>query len=156
MTVKSIQAYRKGVGACIFNKNNQVLVAERLDLPGAWQLMQGGIDKGESPEQALFREILEELGIIKNKLKIIAESKHWLSYDFPHHNSAFKGRYKGQNQLWFALRFFGENKDINLNYSEHPEFIQAKWVDFKELTDLAVDFKKHIYEAIIEEFESLV
>ncbi len=151
-----IEAYRKGVGAFILNKHNQVLVAERLDLPGAWQLMQGGIDEGENPEQALFREILEELGIAENQLEIISCLKDWLSYDFPHQNFAFKGRYKGQTQLWFALRFSGSDKDIDLNYSKHPEFSHIKWVDYKQLPDLAVDFKKHIYETLVIEFESLI
>lgn len=148
--------YRKGVGACIFNKDNKVLVAERLDLPGAWQLMQGGIDEGEQPQKALFREILEELGIKENQLEIIGQASHWLSYDFPHEAYAFNGQYKGQSQLWFALRFLGEDKDIDLNYSSHPEFSQIKWVELKELSSLAVDFKKHIYEAIIAEFKGLI
>ncbi len=147
------EAYRQGIGACIFNKQGKVLMAERLDLPGAWQLMQGGIDEGEEPQQALFREILEELGIKENKLEIMACAKEWFSYDFPHQDFAFKGRYKGQKQLWFALRFLGQDEDICLNYSKHPEFTQIKWIDFKELASFAVDFKKHVYEAIMKEFE---
>ncbi len=153
---QSSSTYRKGVGACIFNKEGKVLVAERLDLPGAWQLMQGGIDEGEQPEQTLFREILEELGIAEEYLQIIAQSQNWLSYDFPHEKFAFGGKYKGQSQLWFALRFLGEDKDINLNYSDHPEFSQTRWVDFSDITPMAVDFKKHLYQALIKEFKDMV
>ncbi len=146
-------AYRKGVGACIFNEAGQVLMAERLDLPGAWQLMQGGIDAGENPEQALFREILEELGIAQAQLKLISQAPHWLSYDFPSEKFAFGGKYKGQSQLWFALRFIGQDSHIDLNYCDHPEFSRIKWVDLQAIPAMAVDFKKHVYTALVDLFK---
>ncbi len=147
--------YRQGVGACIFNPDGKVLMAERLDLPGSWQLMQGGVDEGETPQDALFREILEELGIKKSQLEILRQAGSWFFYDFPSHMHAFKGRYKGQTQLWFALRFLGQDEDINLNHSDHPEFSQIRWVELKDIQDFAVDFKKEMYKQIIAEFKGL-
>lgn len=147
--------YRPGVGACIFNRQNKVFVAERLDIPGAWQLVQGGIDAGEDPDIALYRELREETGIKKENLQLLAKSKEWITYDFPQNTSFFKGKYKGQKQLWYALRFLGDDKDIQLNYTQHPEFSRFKWVDLIEIEAFAVDFKKDLYRKIINEFKEL-
>lgn len=147
--------YRPGVGACIFNNDNKVFVAERLDIPGAWQLVQGGIDEGEDPDIALYRELLEETGIKKENLALIAKSKEWITYDFPKGAGFFKGKYIGQKQLWYALHFLGDDKDINLNYTHHPEFSRFKWVDLTEIEQFAVDFKKALYRKIIKEFKGL-
>ncbi|MFV0431040.1 MAG: RNA pyrophosphohydrolase [Alphaproteobacteria bacterium] len=148
--------YRLGVGACIINRDNKVFIAERLDILGAWQLIQGGIDEGEEPEAALFREVLEETGIHKNNLSIITQSRDWISYDFPKDAHYFGGKYKGQKQLWYALRFLGDDSDINLNYTQHPEFSRFQWVDLANIEDLAVEFKKTLYQKIIEEFSNVV
>lgn len=147
--------YRPGVGACIFNKDNKVFVAERLDIPGAWQLVQGGIDAGEDPDIALYRELLEETGIQKENLELLAKSKEWITYKFPQDAGFFKGKYIGQKQLWYALRFLGADKDINLNHTHHPEFSRFKWVDLAEIEQFAVDFKKELYHKIINEFKDL-
>ncbi len=148
--------YRLGVGAVIFNKENKVFVAERLDIPGAWQLVQGGIDAGEEPEKALYRELLEETGIQQEQLSFIATSHDWITYDFPTGASFFKGKYKGQKQLWYALKFLGNEADIDLNYTKHPEFSRFKWVELNDILPLAVDFKKELYQIIINEFSHLV
>lgn len=154
---RSKKRYRRCVGACIVNEHNQVFVAERLNIPEAWQMPQGGIDAGELPKQALFRELEEEIGVSAKYFDVIARAKNWLQYDFPEavmHKRSY-GKNSGQTQIWYLLRFLGKDSDINLDATIHPEFTDFKWVEFSELTDLAVDFKKHIYETITQEFEPL-
>ncbi len=154
---KRKKRYRRCVGACIINANQQVFVAERLNIPGAWQMPQGGIDTGEMPKRALFRELEEEIGVSSKHLEVIARAKNWMQYDFPEAvvQKRFYGRNVGQTQIWYLLRFLGQDSDINLRATIHPEFSDFKWVAFSELAELAVDFKKHIYEAIAAEFEPL-
>lgn len=147
--------YRLGVGAVIFNRENKVFVAERLDITGAWQLVQGGIDTGEDPDIALYRELQEETGIHQSDLQLIARSRDWISYDFPSDAGFFKGKYKGQKQLWYALRFSGTDNDIDLNFSHHPEFGRFQWVELSAIEEFAVDFKKELYRKIINEFMGL-
>jgi len=143
--------YRACVGIALFNDHNQVFVAERLDTPGAWQLPQGGIDKGEKPKTAALRELEEEIGT--NKAQIIAKTDEWLRYDLPDAliGKVWKGKYRGQEQLWFAMRFNGKDEDINIE-TKHPEFGRWKWVDFATIPDLIVPFKQELYTEIVKQF----
>jgi putative (di)nucleoside polyphosphate hydrolase len=147
--------YRRGVGIMLLDPARRVLVGRRIDTPGAWQMPQGGIDAGESPKAAARRELKEEVGT--DKAKIIAESKHWLRYDLPAelHDVAWGGGYRGQEQKWFAMRFTGQDRDIDLN-THHPEFDAWKWVAGADLTALIVPFKRALYEAVLAEFAPLL
>jgi putative (di)nucleoside polyphosphate hydrolase len=150
--------YRQNVGAVLFNDAGLVFVARRADLPnaegpaGAWQLPQGGIDKGEDPRDAVLRELAEEIGT--GRAEIIGVHPDWLTYDLPPHllGIALKGRFRGQRQRWFALRFTGTDSDIRLDLDPHPEFDAWRWAKLAELPALAVDFKRPIYEVLASSF----
>ncbi len=140
----------------LFNKDNQVFVGQRLDKTSeAWQMPQGGIDGGETPQQAMWREMMEEVGT--NKAEIIHEINEWLFYDLPEHlaTKLWGGRYKGQMQKWFALRFTGEDKDINI-VTEIPEFVSWKWADVNSLPDMIVPFKRDLYSEVVSGFAHLI
>jgi putative (di)nucleoside polyphosphate hydrolase len=148
--------YRRGVGALLFNRDGRVFVAKRIDTPGeAWQLPQGGLAHGESPKEAVLRELAEEIG--SNKAEIIAESANWHTYDLPAPiaGKAWRGKYRGQRLKWFALRFLGEDRDIDLKATSHPEFEAWKWVEIDALPILIVDFKRPLYAALVAEFRHL-
>lgn len=144
--------YRLGVGAVLLNAEGRVFVAQRIDTPGAWQMPQGGIDKGEDPAEAVFRELEEEIGTAAAEL--IAETDGWITYDLPDdlRGKVWKGKYRGQKQKWYALRFAGSDADIDLTAHKHPEFSDWKWVDMTRLVDLIVDFKRPLYEQIVAAF----
>ena len=127
------------------------LLRKDLDLPGSWQMPQGGIDPGEMPEEAAMRELKEEIGT--DHAEIINRTEDWLCYDLPANLSrkVFKGKYRGQKQLWYAMRFKGEDSEINL-HTEKPEFVEWKWVKLKSITELVIPFKKAVYESIVEQF----
>ena len=147
--------YRHGVGLMLFNPAGLVWVGRRLDQKGAsWQMPQGGIDEGETPEQAALRELEEEIGTCS--AVIIGESKGWLTYDLPPDliGVAWKGRYRGQKQKWFALRFTGTDDDISID-TEHPEFAEWRWVAFDRLVELIVPFKRDLYQQVTAEFAPL-
>jgi len=150
--------YRRNVGAVLFDRNGRVLVARRADLPnaegapGGWQLPQGGIDADEDPRAAVLRELAEEIGT--NRAEIIGEHPDWLYYDLPPElvGRALGGRYRGQQQRWFALRFLGDDAKIRLDADPHPEFDAWRWAELAELPVLAVAFKRHIYEVLVASF----
>lgn len=150
--------YRDNVGAVLFNRDGLVFVARRADLPnaegaaGGWQLPQGGMDPGEDPRVAVLRELAEEIGT--DKAEILAEHDAWLTYDLPPEliGKALGGRYRGQRQRWFALRFLGEDSDIRLDADPHPEFDAWRWARLEELPGLAVHFKRAIYEELVRAF----
>jgi putative (di)nucleoside polyphosphate hydrolase len=147
--------YRPCVGIMLFNKDGKVFVGKRIDQTvEGWQMPQGGIDTGETPRQAALRELLEEVGT--DKADIIAEMDDWVTYDLPEHlvGVAFKGKYKGQRQKWFALRFTGQDGDIDLTAHE-PEFSAFQWVSLETLPGLIVPFKRKIYKAVIAAFQNL-
>jgi putative (di)nucleoside polyphosphate hydrolase len=150
--------YRRNVGAALFNRDGLVLVARRADMPnaegpaGGWQLPQGGIDPNEDPRAAVLRELAEEIGT--DRAEIIGEHPEWLTYDLPPHlvGVALGGRYRGQKQRWFALRFTGEDGDIRLDADPDPEFDAWRWVALDELPALAVNFKRPIYRILAVSF----
>lgn len=149
--------YRRGVGALLFNAANRVFVARRIDTPGgAWQLPQGGIRKNEAPHDAVFRELAEEIGT--DRAVILSTSSRWFRYDLPEHlvGKVWKGRYRGQEQLWFALRFTGTDADIDLAAHDKPEFDAWRWGDYDDLPRLAVSFKRVLYQDLVSEFRSVV
>lgn len=150
--------YRRNVGAVLFNSDGLVFVARRADLPNAegpangWQLPQGGIDGDEDPRTAVLRELEEEIGT--SRADVIGEHPEWLTYDLPPEliGVAWRGRYRGQRQRWFALRFTGEDSDIRLDLDPHPEFDAWRWVGLTELPALAVPFKRAIYQTLVKSF----
>ncbi len=150
--------YRPNVGAALFSPAGRVLIARRADMAdadaaaGGWQLPQGGIDAAEDPAAAVLRELAEEIGT--DRAEIIGEHPDWLTYDLPDAllGVALRGRYRGQKQRWFALRFLGSDADIRLDADPHPEFDAWRWADLAELPALAVDFKRPIYQIIAASF----
>lgn len=147
--------YRPCVGIMLFNRDGKVFVGKRIDQTvEGWQMPQGGIDEGETPRQAVLRELLEETGT--DKAEILAEKDGWVNYDLPPHlvGVAFHGRFRGQTQKWFALRFTGRDADINLTAHE-PEFSAYQWVTLADLPGLIVPFKRDTYRAVIAEFAHL-
>jgi putative (di)nucleoside polyphosphate hydrolase len=147
--------YRPCVGIMLFNEAGQVFVARRIDMVSeAWQMPQGGIDPGEAPEVAAFRELGEEIGTAD--AEILARTDDWLTYDMPPDliGKIWGGRYRGQRQLWFAMRFLGADADINIE-TEEPEFLEWKWVNPAQLPDLIVPFKRALYAELVARFGHL-
>ena len=148
--------YRKCVGMMILNSNNEILVGRRIDHPsGFWQMPQGGIDENEDPEEAVWREMLEEIGT--NNAKIIKISDQWIKYEIPEKTLKtlpWGEKYIGQQQKWFAFRFAGQDKEINVG-TENPEFSEWKWAKINSIIDNIVPFKRLVYSKIIEEFNEL-
>ena len=139
---------RSGVGIVLLNKNNEVFVAKRIDnSKNFWQMPQGGVDDGEDFLTAAYRELEEETSI-KN-VKLIKELDGLIKYDLPDHllGIIWKGRFKGQIQKWFIMRYLGNDSEINLK-TKKPEFLEWKWVNLKQITELVVDFKLHVYEEV--------
>jgi putative (di)nucleoside polyphosphate hydrolase len=150
---KSEKRYRPNVAAvivsCEYPLNCSIFIALRYDIEGAWQFPQGGIDEGESPKEALFRELKEEIGT--KKVEIIAEYPEWLSYDFPQKIVERMYPYDGQMQKYFLVRL---KKSANINLkTKHPEFTEYKFVDFNEVLDSIIYFKKPIYKKVLEYFK---
>lgn len=148
--------YRLGVGMMLINADKEIFVGKRIDTKSeAWQMPQGGIDKGEEAEEAVIRELEEEVGTYK--ANIIAISDEWHCYDLPKKlvPRVWGGKYRGQKQKWFLLEFTGEESDINI-HTKHPEFCQWQWVAADKLPEIIVPFKKKIYTDILNEFKHLL
>ena len=147
---------RTGVGIVVLNKKNKVFVAKRIDNPkNFWQMPQGGVDKGESFLNAAYRELEEETGM-KN-LEFIKEIEGTMTYELPEHllGIIWKGKYKGQKQKWFLMRYLGNDNEININ-TNNPEFLEWKWIDLNEITEVVVDFKLHVYKELKEKVKKLI
>ena len=147
---------RTGVGIAVLNSKNRVFVGKRKDNPfDKWQMPQGGVDTDESLINAMKRELIEETSI-KN-IKILKEFDQWLEYELPENliGKIWKGKYRGQKQKWFLVRFLGDDNEININ-TKNPEFIDWKWISVEQLPKLIVHFKKHVYEEIAEELKKYI
>ena len=139
---------RNGVGIIVLNKENKIFVAKRIDNPkNFWQMPQGGVDKGESFLTAAYRELEEETSI--TNVELIKEFEGTLTYELPEHllGIIWKGKYKGQKQKWFLMRFLGNDKDINIQTNK-PEFLEWKWINLDQLTNVVVDFKLDVYKKL--------
>lgn len=147
---------RSGVGIVVLNKANKVFVAKRIDnAKNFWQMPQGGVDEGEDYLTAAYRELEEETSI-KN-VELISELDGLITYNLPEHllGIIWKGKYKGQSQKWFLMRYLGEDNQINIK-TKKPEFLDWKWVDLKEITNLVVDFKLHVYQEVQQKVQELL
>jgi putative (di)nucleoside polyphosphate hydrolase len=154
MTDKSALPYRPAVGVMLLNREGKALVGQRLDSTlEAWQLPQGGLDEGETPEQGAFRELEEETGIPARLVEIVARCPVELTYDLPDDliGKMWKGKWRGQRQTWFLARFLGEDSDVNIATPE-PEFRAWKWAEPAELPAMIVPFKKRLYQQLLEAF----
>ena len=148
--------YRSGVGIVVLNKNNKVFVARRIDNPkNFWQMPQGGVDTNEDFLTAAFRELDEETSI--KSVELIKELDGFITYNLPDHllGIIWKGKYKGQTQKWFVMRFIGEDSEININ-TKHPEFLEWKWVELSEITKLVVNFKLDLYQEVQRKVEKII
>tara|TARA_B100000586_G_C19930625_1_gene351201 strand:+ start:124 stop:615 length:492 start_codon:yes stop_codon:yes gene_type:complete len=148
---------RNGVGIVLLNKENNVFVGKRIDNPANyWQMPQGGINENESILDAAKRELEEETGVNNDNIEIIKELNDWLIYELPNNllGKIWKGKYRGQKQKWFIMKFLGDAADINIK-TQHPEFSEWKWIEPSQLTKVAVDFKISIYKKILDEIISL-
>tara|TARA_B100000686_G_scaffold30767_1_gene31572 strand:+ start:503 stop:976 length:474 start_codon:yes stop_codon:yes gene_type:complete len=147
---------RSGVGVAVLNKKNEVFVAKRIDNPkNYWQMPQGGVDIGEDFYKAALRELEEETSI--KTVSLIKEVDKFTTYYLPKNllGIIWKGKYKGQKQKWFIVKFNGDEKEININ-TKKPEFLNWKWINIKNLTDEVVEFKKHVYKEIQKEIQKII
>ena len=147
---------RNGVGIFLINKCNKVFVAKRIDNPkNFWQMPQGGVDEGEDLLTAAYRELKEETSI--SNVKLIKEIDSTLTYELPDNllGIIWKGKFKGQKQKWFLMRYLGEDEDINVK-TNNPEFLEWKWVDIDEITEIVVDFKLNIYKELKEKVKKII
>ncbi len=147
---------RQGVGIIVLNKQNQVFVGKRKDNPvDKWQMPQGGIDQNETPLNAMKRELAEETSI-KN-IKILKEIENWLEYELPPNllGKIWKGKFRGQKQKWFIVKFLGQDSEVNLN-TKHQEFIEWKWINYNSLPEVIVDFKKEVYKKLKLEINNFI
>ena len=147
---------RSGVGIVVLNKDNKVFVAKRIDNQKKfWQMPQGGVDKGENYLAAAYRELEEETSIIN--VDLVKELDGLISYELPENllGVIWKGKYRGQEQKWFVMRFLGNDAEINIE-TKQPEFCEWKWIDLENITDLVVDFKLHIYLHVKKKVEEIL
>ncbi len=156
--MNSTLPYRPCVGMMLVNMEGKVFVGQRLDnVVEAWQMPQGGIDPGEDPRETALRELAEETGIVADLVNIIAKSREELFYDLPDEliGKIWGGKYRGQRQTWFLMRFLGTDADVNIQ-TAHPEFRDWRWIAPEELPEVIVPFKKKLYRDLVQEFQHLI
>jgi putative (di)nucleoside polyphosphate hydrolase len=151
------EGYRPNVGIILVNSRNEVFWGKRIK-EHSWQFPQGGIQKGESPEQAMFRELHEEVGLMPEHVRIIGRTRDWLRYEVPRHwiRREWRSSYKGQKQIWFLLRMVGRDNDISLRANEKPEFDAWRWSDYWIPLDSVIEFKRDVYQAALSELSRLL
>ena len=144
--------FRPNVGIILLNQKNQVFWGKRIRTH-SWQFPQGGIDRGESPEQAMFRELHEEVGLHPDHVRVVARTRDWLRYEVPDRyiRRDARGHYKGQKQIWYLLQLLGHDWDLNLRATDHPEFDAWRWNDYWVPLDVVVEFKRGVYEMALTE-----
>ena len=148
--------FRKGVGIIVLNKYNKIFVAKRIDNPkNFWQMPQGGVDEGEDFLSAAYRELEEETSI--KKVELIKEIDETTTYELPSHllGIIWKGKFKGQKQKWFLMRYLGNDDEININTNK-PEFLEWKWIDLDMITDVVVDFKLEVYKILQKKIKMII
>ncbi|MBD3679175.1 MAG: RNA pyrophosphohydrolase [Rhodobacteraceae bacterium] len=147
--------YRPCVGIVMANPAGLIFAGTRLDTPGAWQMPQGGIDEGETPEDAALRELEEETGVTRGLVTVEATTEDWVTYDLPPDllGKVWKGRYRGQKQRWYLMRYHGQDNQIMIE-TEHPEFSEWAWLDPDTLITHIVPFKRQVYEQVLREFRT--
>ncbi|MFZ5964175.1 RNA pyrophosphohydrolase [Thalassococcus sp. BH17M4-6] len=146
--------YRPCVGVMLTNADGDVFVGQRIDTQSpAWQMPQGGVDTGEDPQEAALRELWEETGVSRDLVTIEAETPDWIPYDLPHDlvPRIWKGRYRGQEQKWFLMRFHGGDTQVNIA-TDHPEFSEWRWLPASELVEHIVPFKREVYTRVLDCF----
>jgi putative (di)nucleoside polyphosphate hydrolase len=146
------EGYRPNVGIILLNQKNEVFWGKRIK-EHSWQFPQGGIKYGESPVQAMFRELQEEVGLKPEHVKILGRTRGWLRYEVPDHwvRREWRGHYKGQKQIWFLLRLTGRDSDMNLRASTHPEFDAWRWSEYWVPLDAVIEFKRDVYQLALTE-----
>src|SRR4051795_1408385 len=144
--------YRPNVAIVVVNAKNQVFWGKRIR-EHSWQFPQGGINPGEAPEQAMYRELREEVGLHANHVKILGRTRDWLRYEVPQHwiKREWRGSYRGQKQIWYLLRLVGRDNDVSLRATDHPEFDAWRWHDYWIPLDVVVEFKRGVYEMALTE-----
>ena len=150
--------YRMGAGVVLINPDGLVFAGQRIDNPGpAWQMPQGGIDKGETPREAALRELTEETGVSADLVEVMAETPDWITYELPPEilGKIWKGKYGGQKQKWFAMRFLGPDSAVQIE-TEHPEFERWQWMRAADLIDGIVPFKRALYVQVFADFRDIL
>ncbi|MEY8875982.1 MAG: RNA pyrophosphohydrolase [Leptothrix sp. (in: b-proteobacteria)] len=151
------EGFRPNVGIILLNQRSQVFWGKRIRTH-SWQFPQGGIKHGESPEQAMFRELHEEVGLFPEHVRILARTRDWLRYEVPDHfiRRDARGHYRGQKQIWFLLQLTGRDSDMNLRASDHPEFDAWRWHDYWVPLEVVIEFKRDVYQMALTELSRFV
>ena len=150
--------YRMGAGVVLINPYGLIFAGQRIDNPGpAWQMPQGGIDKGETPREAALRELTEETGVSADLVEVMAETPDWITYELPPEilGRIWKGKYGGQKQKWFAMRFLGSDSAVQIA-TEHPEFDRWQWMRAADLVESIVPFKRALYVQVFQNFRDIL
>jgi putative (di)nucleoside polyphosphate hydrolase len=148
--------YRPCVGVVLIDARGLVFAGQRIDSPSpAWQMPQGGIDEGETPREAAYRELREETGVTRDKVEFVGKTHGWVTYDLPPEllGKVWGGKYRGQRQKWFLFRFKGQDADVKIA-SEHPEFSTWRWILVDEMVESIVPFKRAVYEEVVRSFRA--